>query len=55
MEQSLRGLDGIERFAVVQRITPLVNRYDVRATSADGQPGALLATAQQQRLALKEQ
>jgi uncharacterized protein YxjI len=54
MEPALRGLQGIERFAVIQRITPMVNRYDIRATSSDGQPGALLATAQQKRLAFKE-
>ena len=55
MEQSLRGLDGIERFVVTQRMTPLVNRYDIRALAPDGQPAALLATAQQKRLAFKEQ
>jgi hypothetical protein len=55
MEQSLQALDGIERFAVTQRITPLVNRYDIRALAPDGRPGALLATAQQKRLAFKEQ
>ena len=49
------ALQGIERFAVTQRIAPLVNRYDVRAVGADGEPGALLATAQQKRLALKEE
>ena len=49
------GLQGVERFAVTQRITPLVNRYDIRSSGADGELGALLATAQQQRVALKEQ
>ena len=55
MGQALQGLQGIERFTVTQRITPLVNRYDIRAVDADGEPGALLATAQQKRLAFKEQ
>ena len=49
------GLQGVERFAVTQKITLAVNRYDIRAVSADGSPGALLATAQQKRLAFKEQ
>lgn len=49
------ALQGIERFAVTQKITPLVNRYDIRAVGADGQPGNLLATAQQKRVALKEE
>ena len=47
------GLHGVERFALEQRFTVGVNRYDVRAAADDG--GALLATAQQKRLALKEQ
>ena len=44
-----------ERFAVTQKVTLAVNRYDVRAVASDGSPGALLATAQQKRLAFKEQ
>ena len=50
-----QGLQGAERFAVTQKITLAVNRYDIRAVAADGTPGALLATAQQKRLAFKEQ
>lgn len=50
-----QGLQGVERFAVTQRITLGVNRYDVRTVGEDGSPGALLATAQQKRLAIKEQ
>lgn len=49
------GLQGIERFAVVQRITVMVNRYEIRSVAADGSPGALLAMAQQKRLAFKEE
>lgn len=48
------GLVGAERFAVVQRITPMVNRYEVRAVDAAGTPG-LLALAQQKRMAFKEE
>lgn len=49
------ALQGLERFAVTQQITPLVNRYDVRSVSGDGEPGERLATAQQKRVALKEE
>ena len=55
MDPMDRGLQGAERFAVTQKITLAVNRYDIRAVGADGTPGALLATAQQKRLAFKEQ
>ncbi|MHA7191524.1 hypothetical protein ACX80N_14675 [Arthrobacter sp. MDT2-16] len=47
--------DGVERFTVAQKITMMVNRYEVRAVGADGQPGDLLAFAQQKRAAFKEQ
>lgn len=46
---------GIERFTVSQRITLMVNRYEIRAVGPDGRPGPLLAMAQQKRLAFKEQ
>jgi hypothetical protein len=49
------SLVGIDRFAVAQRITPMVNRYEIRAVAPDGRPGGLLALAQQKRLAFKEQ
>jgi hypothetical protein len=45
----------VPRFHVLQRITPMVNRYEVRAVNPDGSEGPLLAFAQQKRLALKEQ
>ena len=48
-------LKDAEQFAVTQKITLAVNRYDIRSLDADGKPGALLATAQQKRLAFKEQ
>jgi hypothetical protein len=44
-----------QRFAVTQQITLAVNRYDIRSLGEDGEPGALLATAQQKRLAFKEE
>ncbi|TDK24657.1 hypothetical protein E2F48_12590 [Arthrobacter crusticola] len=48
-------LQGIERFAVAQKITLMVNRYEIRAVDGNGQPAGLLAVAQQKRAAFKEQ
>jgi hypothetical protein len=44
-----------ERFTLRQKITLMVNRYEVRALAADGSEGPLLALAQQKRMAFKEQ
>jgi len=46
---------GIERFAVAQKLTFMVNRYEIRAVGADGRPAGLLALAQQKRMAFKEE
>jgi hypothetical protein len=46
---------GIERFAVEQKVTMMVNRYEIRALRADNRTGELLAVAQQKRMAFKEQ
>ncbi|MDT0276828.1 LURP-one-related/scramblase family protein [Blastococcus goldschmidtiae] len=45
----------VPRFFVTQRITPMVNRYEILAADPDGAPGALLALAQQRRMKLKEE
>ena len=45
----------IERFAVKQRITMMVNRYEVRELGPQGEEGGLLALAQQKRMAFKEE
>ncbi|MGY1778882.1 hypothetical protein [Geodermatophilus sp. SYSU D01036] len=45
----------VPRFTVRQRITVMVNRYEVRAVGPDGAEGELLAMAQQKRLKLKEE
>lgn len=45
------ALTRIERFTVKQRITMMVNRYEIRA----GDDGPLLAVAQQKRMAFKEE
>lgn len=49
-------LQSLDRFVVRQRITPMVNRYEIRSTgSAGGADGSVLALAQQKRMALREQ
>ena len=50
-----QALVRIERFAVTQRITLMVNRYEIRSVGPDGRPGAQLALAQQKRMAFKEE
>jgi len=40
---------------MTQRVTMMVNKYEVRASDASGSAGALVAFAQQKRMALKEQ
>ncbi|KWV34674.1 LURP-one-related/scramblase family protein [Micromonospora rifamycinica] len=49
----LDGLQAQHQFHVRQRIRMMVNQYEVRAVAADGTEGALLAFAQQKRLAFK--
>jgi len=46
---------GINRFTVTQKLTLVVNRYEIHSVTVDGQPGHLLAVAQQKRAAFKEQ
>lgn len=48
-------LQGIESFTVTQKLTLMVNRYEIRSVTGDGQAGHLLAVAQQKRGAFKEQ
>ncbi|WP_104116021.1 hypothetical protein [Arthrobacter sp. B1805] len=45
---------GVERFTVTQKITLMVNRYEIRTAGDDGRPGGLLAFAQQKRTAFRE-
>ena len=42
-------------FFVKQKLTLMVNRYEIRGVGADGQPADLIAVAQQKRMAFKEQ
>jgi hypothetical protein len=48
-------LQGVEAFDVTQRLTLMVNRYEIRAAAPSGGEGPLLAFAQQKRMAFKEQ
>ena len=42
-------------FFVKQKLTLMVNRYEIRGAGPDGQPAELIAVAQQKRMAFKEQ
>lgn len=44
-----------QQFALRQKITMMVNRYELRPLLADGTEGPLLAMAQQKRMAFKEE
>ena len=48
-------LQAQQTFYVKQRITLMVNQYEVRLANDDGTMGQLVAFAQQKRMALKEQ
>ena len=45
----------VPKFFVKQRITVMVNRYEILAANADGSQGHLLALAEQKRMKLKEE
>ena len=49
------GVHHIPKFFVKQRLTLMVNRYEIRSANADGSEGPIIAMAQQKRLAFKEQ
>ena len=51
----MTDLAKLEHFTVTQKITLMVNRYEIHAVRPDGRPGELLAMAQQKRMAFKEQ
>lgn len=52
---SSQSLIGIEKFIVKQKITMMVNRYEIRGLSPSGQEGPVIAMAQQKRMAFKEE
>src|SRR3712207_1160359 len=45
----------VPRFYVKQRITVMINRYEIRAANPDGSEGELLALAEQRRMKIKEE
>ena len=45
----------VPRFFVKQRITLMVNRYEIHLANPDGSQGALMAFAEQKRMKLKEE
>jgi uncharacterized protein YxjI len=45
----------LPQFFVKQKITLMVNRYEIYAAGPDGQQGQLMAFAEQKRMAFKEQ
>lgn len=45
----------VPKFFVKQRITVMVNRYEIRAANPDGTEGPLMAFAEQKRMKLKEE
>ena len=45
----------VPAFFIRQRITMMVNRYEIRAANPDGSEGHLLAFAEQKRMKLKEE
>lgn len=48
-------LQYLPRFFVKQRLTMMVNRYEIREALPDGSEGRMFAVAQQKRMAMKEQ
>ncbi|HEY8882933.1 MAG TPA: hypothetical protein VIM47_06000 [Dermatophilaceae bacterium] len=51
----MTNIEGYDRFTVKQKITMMVNRYEIRSVDADGGEGPVIAMAQQKRMAFKEQ
>ena len=45
----------VPQFVVRQKITMMVNRYQIFAANPDGSQGPLMALAEQKRMAFKEQ
>src|SRR5215213_9014234 len=45
----------VPKFFIKQRITVMVNRYEIRLANPDGSEGPLMALAEQKRMKLKEE
>ena len=50
----MSDLAHLEHFFVQQRLTMMVNRYEIRAAAPDGSEGPIVALAQQKRMAFRE-
>ncbi|HKG49442.1 MAG TPA: hypothetical protein VKB14_03320 [Actinomycetales bacterium] len=50
----MSDLAHLEHFFVQQRLTMMVNRYEIRAAAPDGSEGPVVALAQQKRMAFRE-
>ncbi|MHB8274236.1 MAG: LURP-one-related/scramblase family protein [Dermatophilaceae bacterium] len=51
----MTNIAGYDRFTIKQKITMMVNRYEIRSVDANGGEGPVIAVAQQKRMAFKEQ
>ncbi len=51
----MTNIAGYDRFTIKQKITMMVNRYEIRSVDTNGGEGPLIAMAQQKRMAFKEQ
>lgn len=51
---TMSDLAHLEHFVVRQRLTMMVNRYEIRAAAPDGSEGPVVALAQQKRMAFRE-
>ncbi len=54
-EQTPQAAMVVPRFYVKQRITLMINRYEILAANPDGSEGQLLALAEQRRMKIKEE
>ena len=52
---TMTNIAGYDRFTIKQKITMMVNRYEIRSVDANGGEGPVIAIAQQKRMAFKEQ
>ena len=52
---TMTNIAGYDRFTIKQKITMMVNRYEIRSVDANGGEGPVIAMAQQKRMAFKEQ
>lgn len=55
MNASQPGLGHVPRFFVHQKLTAMINRYRVLIPDAAGEPGPLVAFAEQKRMKIKEE